>query len=297
MPASTTNYSLNKPLVNSPTDADLWGAQLNTNMDTIDTQMLLNRDFKKLAKTTTYIVLAGDRHKIITCDASGGAFSVTMLPAATAGDGYTIIIVKTDSSANAVTIDGDGSETIGAATTFALSGEGDSAMLVCDGSNWNFGGNKTTPSGVSSATTTTEGIVEIATDAEFVTGADTSRSLTAASVKAGLGFTTYYESSEQTISSGSSTTLTHGLGAIPKFMIAELVCKTTDRGYAVDDRIVFTSVMGSSGSTSRQYMVTYNPTKIIISYDANVPIITSKTGGAAAGITTGSWRVVVRAWA
>jgi hypothetical protein len=36
MPTLTTNYSLNKPLVNDPTDEDLWGGQLNTNMDTLD---------------------------------------------------------------------------------------------------------------------------------------------------------------------------------------------------------------------------------------------------------------------
>jgi len=39
MPTLTTNYSLNKPLVNDPTDQDLWGDQLNDNMDTIDTTM------------------------------------------------------------------------------------------------------------------------------------------------------------------------------------------------------------------------------------------------------------------
>ncbi len=37
MPTLTTNYSFNKPLVNSATDADLWGGQLNTNWDSADT--------------------------------------------------------------------------------------------------------------------------------------------------------------------------------------------------------------------------------------------------------------------
>lgn len=36
MPSYTTNYNLNKPLVNDPTDQDLWGGYLNDNMDTID---------------------------------------------------------------------------------------------------------------------------------------------------------------------------------------------------------------------------------------------------------------------
>lgn len=37
MPTTTTNLGLYKPLVNDPTDQDLWGAYLNTNLDTLDT--------------------------------------------------------------------------------------------------------------------------------------------------------------------------------------------------------------------------------------------------------------------
>jgi microcystin-dependent protein len=39
MPTLTTNYSLNKPLINNATDEDLWGGQLNDNMDTIDEEL------------------------------------------------------------------------------------------------------------------------------------------------------------------------------------------------------------------------------------------------------------------
>lgn len=39
MPTYTTFYSLAKPLVNSPVDEDLWGSELNDNMDIIDTTM------------------------------------------------------------------------------------------------------------------------------------------------------------------------------------------------------------------------------------------------------------------
>ena len=39
MPTLTTNYSLKKPLVNNATDADLWGGQLNENLDTLDTEL------------------------------------------------------------------------------------------------------------------------------------------------------------------------------------------------------------------------------------------------------------------
>ena len=37
MPTFTPNYNFNKPLVNNATDADLWGGQLNSNWDSVDT--------------------------------------------------------------------------------------------------------------------------------------------------------------------------------------------------------------------------------------------------------------------
>jgi len=37
MPTYTSNYNLAKPLVNSAVDQDLWGVELNSNMDIIDT--------------------------------------------------------------------------------------------------------------------------------------------------------------------------------------------------------------------------------------------------------------------
>lgn len=39
MPTYTTNYHLAKPLVNNATDQDLWGGELNDNMDIIDTAL------------------------------------------------------------------------------------------------------------------------------------------------------------------------------------------------------------------------------------------------------------------
>lgn len=39
MPTFTTNYNLAKPLVNSAVDQDLWGTELNSDLDIIDTTM------------------------------------------------------------------------------------------------------------------------------------------------------------------------------------------------------------------------------------------------------------------
>jgi len=73
---------------------------------------------------------------VILCDASGGAFTVT-LPEATGGaDGRVFHIKKVDASANAVTVDGHAAETIDGAATQALSAQYDSIMLVSDGTEW-----------------------------------------------------------------------------------------------------------------------------------------------------------------
>lgn len=136
MPTNTTNYSLLKPLVNDPTDQDLWGGYLNTNMDTIDAQLKVASDFVYAAKSANYTVLTSDRNKLITFDATAGSVTATLPAAASAGSGFTVAIKKLDSSANAVVIDGNASETIDGATTVSLTLQYDTVVLVCDGTNW-----------------------------------------------------------------------------------------------------------------------------------------------------------------
>lgn len=89
-----------------------------------------------LAKTANYTVLAADLGKTILCDATSAAFTVTLLAAATAGDGFTVTVKKTDSSVNIVTIDGDGSETIDGSTTYLLRPDDESVTLICNGTAW-----------------------------------------------------------------------------------------------------------------------------------------------------------------
>ncbi len=66
---------------------------------------------------TPYAAAAGDY--TILCNAVGGAMIVT-LPAAT-GSGRILNIKKIDASAYAVTVDGDGAETIDGAATYVIS--------------------------------------------------------------------------------------------------------------------------------------------------------------------------------
>ncbi len=89
-----------------------------------------------LAKTANYTVVIADFGKIIVCDASGDAFTITLPVAATAADGFVISIKKTDSSPLAVTVDGDSAETIDGVTTLGLLNQHDAAVLRCDGAGW-----------------------------------------------------------------------------------------------------------------------------------------------------------------
>lgn len=73
--------------------------------------------------------------EIILCNATSGAFSVT-LPAVAVSEGKTFTMKKIDSSANAVTIDGSGSETIDGETTQTLDSQHSSMSIYCDGSAW-----------------------------------------------------------------------------------------------------------------------------------------------------------------
>jgi len=89
-----------------------------------------------LAKTSSYTIVADDQSKIITGDSSGGAVTITLLAAATAGDGFEIGVKKIDSSTTAVTVDANGSETIDGAATFVLGAQYHEVLLRCDGTTW-----------------------------------------------------------------------------------------------------------------------------------------------------------------
>lgn len=74
-------------------------------------------------------------HYMVNVDATAGAKTIT-LPTAVGCAGRVYIIRKLDSSANVVTIDGNGSETINGATTKALSAQYSVAQIMSNGANW-----------------------------------------------------------------------------------------------------------------------------------------------------------------
>jgi len=72
---------------------------------------------------------------MINVDATGGAKVIT-LPTAIGIVGRVYIIRRVNSGGNAVTVDGDGSETINGSTTHALTAQNQTVSIMSDGTNW-----------------------------------------------------------------------------------------------------------------------------------------------------------------
>lgn len=170
MPTFTTNYQLSKPLVNNATDQDLWGGELNDDMDSIDTLLRAGITvFTQAVQTTAFVASASINVKnLYPCDATGGAFAATIPAAATAGEGATLFIRKDDASTNAITLARTGSDTLDGVTSLSLALQNDCYGLVSDGvSAWR---SICKPAGVQDATTSVKGIVQLATAAEVLAG-------------------------------------------------------------------------------------------------------------------------------
>lgn len=81
------------------------------------------------AKTASFTV---DQPGVYYCDAASGAITAT-LPSAAASAGWFIMVVRTNSGANAVTVQRAGSDTIEGATSLTLSSQYSKAAVFGDG--------------------------------------------------------------------------------------------------------------------------------------------------------------------
>ena len=89
-----------------------------------------------LSKTANYTVAVTDgKDVLVQTDASGGAITITLYTAV-GNTGRIVRVMKTDSSTNAVTVDGNASETINGATTYSVTADDQVVTLMSNGSNW-----------------------------------------------------------------------------------------------------------------------------------------------------------------
>lgn len=98
------------------------------------------------AKTGAYSVVAADKGKLI--NATTGTWTLSLLAAATAGDGFTVGIKN--SGSGVITVDPNLTEQVDGGSTLAVNA-GESLVLYCDGTAWQSVGKS---SGVPSGTLT-----------------------------------------------------------------------------------------------------------------------------------------------
>lgn len=108
---------------------------LALNGDGLLTPALQGAKLSNVAKTANYTMTATDY--VVRCDASGGAFTITLPAAATAGAGTIYKIIRTDitGSTNLLTVDANGSETIDGMLTWKLH-QAEFLVIMSDGTNW-----------------------------------------------------------------------------------------------------------------------------------------------------------------
>ena len=86
--------------------------------------------------TNNYVVANIDDGKTIEVDASGGARMVTLPDLAAGDNGFTVTVIKTDASANAVTVDGHSADLINAGATYVLQTQWESVIAKWTGAKW-----------------------------------------------------------------------------------------------------------------------------------------------------------------
>lgn len=147
------------------------------------------------------------------------------------------------------------------------------------------------------ATTSATGVIEIATTAEVQTGSATDLAVVPSTLLAAIGFSKYFQSADQTITSAGALTLAHGLGRSPVMLQIVLKCTTIDLNYAVND-LLFVPIFDDNAAAMQGASVIPDATNLNVRYgsSASAWVIPNKTSGARGGITNGSWVAIFRAW-
>lgn len=144
------------------------------------------------------------------------------------------------------------------------------------------------------ATTTAQGVSELATAAETQTGSDATRTVTPAGLKGALLFSKSFLSSDQTVTVNSTLNVAHSLGTKPVYVRVTLKCTTAELNYAVNDEIEYNQFTYSGVGYTQIASDATNVTIVITG--ANLGVL-NKTTQTMTSITTASWKWVVRAWA
>jgi len=280
-----------------------------TRSDNMDTAILALLDEGPDTKSTTYTTVATDHNKVIE---SSGTFTLSLLDAATAGAGYRVTVKN--NGAGVVTVDTDTvADEIDGEVSFTLAAKEAVTCIVNNGADGYYresiseASTKTVAKGGTGAVTHTAEALLVGDGTAPVKSLAVGTALHGVRVNAGatafetaaldnVVFTKSFTSSEQTITSAGPLTLAHSLSATPGLISVQLICKTTQHNYSVDD-VIF--VVLSSPGNNRGVSIVPDGTNLNIRYSSasgafNIP---DKTSGADSEITNGSWKAIFRAYA
>jgi hypothetical protein len=102
-----------------------------------------------------------------------------------------------------------------------------------------------------------------------------------------------YQPADQTVTFGSQTVLTHGLGATPKFALLTYVCQTAENNYAVGDELW---VGGQLSTGAAGENLAWNSTNITVRIGASGVTPINNTGAGVGTFTAANWKFRIRAW-
>lgn len=152
---------------------------------------------------------------------------------------------------------------------------------------------------VASATTTTFGIIKVATTAQTNTGTISDAAIVPATLKGGIGFSSYFQSANQTITAGGALTIAHGLGRQPINYLPFLVCLTGEFGYTAGQEIATTWNSDGADANGMHANCVPDATNLNIRYGNSSTTFTAVNFGTGAqqSLTNANWAFIVRAWA
>jgi hypothetical protein len=279
MPTQTTTYDLDKPLVNSAVDQDLWGGQLNADLDIIDNE--LGSTFISVASATPNIGAAASRNVLLT-----GTTTITAFDTVNAG------ITRRVRFDDALTLTHNGTSLILPGAANITTAADDTMVVVSLGSgNWivtSYQPASDTPGLLDEDDMSSDSAKQAPTQQSVKAYVDTEVSDSKTSFWS-------YSTDSQTISSGGGLTLAHSLGAKPQLIRTFIVCISAEDGWSVGDEIEVYS--NSQAPNSRGLTVYSDATNIYVRFgnDGTVWSNITKSTGATASLDVTKWTLSVRA--
>lgn len=111
------------------------GVATASDAGSITTYVPIIKDAIHSVSSGSYTILDNDGYHTILMSPGGTGYSV-ILPTAADNEGRSLTIKKVDSGAGAITVDGEGAETINGSTTYTLYSQYDYVTVYCNGTEW-----------------------------------------------------------------------------------------------------------------------------------------------------------------